>query len=481
MHRAAPAVFLIALASGLPFLPAPCRGQSATASRTAWRYHLNSDPGYFVSSGPGTWIEHVPGGQKYQFTESSRDALSVVLMDGSRGIEIKLETSSSSWKYQSAATWNPLYSGAWIDPKLLPREISDSYRIRLIYFVPADRVATANYEAKIQTMSHFIAKYFRDTFAAASVAADGPRFEADPVSGLGKVWFVRGKFPASHYSGSPDYDISRQWRTISSEIHERFGTSGEVLHLVFAETYDTGPSSFEWPGAVAVGGRISTTSGMAICSSWILRDEFCATTVAGQLLKFADPTPVVGRSALGHGGPDSPLFEFVEDGFGAAIHEVGHALGMVHDHRNGNYDLMGNGFRNLRHNFIPGADPSCRCVTAIENLRIAAASRFVNPAPNLADNSAPFGSVKWAAAPRRGDKTVSIRVNLGDSGTLRWVTYFAVGADSVVSGRALSGGRRTLVEKLRIGPLRRGTIELRAFVGDSGGNVSILPLRAVVR
>lgn len=481
MNRTVRSVLLTSLVGAVMYPATICRGQTGVELRNAWRYTMNSAFGYFVSIGEGVWIEQVPGGPKYQFIESSRDQLSVVLRDGSRGIEIKLETSSCFWKYQSDSTWNPLYAGSWVDRKLLPPGVSGRYRIRPIYFLPTDRHPTANYEAKIRTINHFIAKYFRDTFADAAIPSDGPRFEINPITGIETVHMIRGRHPASHYSGSPNYDINQQWRTISAEIFEQFGSPEEVLYLVFAETYDAGPSPFEWPGAVAVGGRTSTTGGFAICSSWILRDEFCATSVDGQLLKFSDSTPVVGRSAIGHGGPNSPRFEFVEDGFGAAIHEVGHAIGMIHDHRNGNYDLMGNGFRNLRHNFILSADGSQKCVTAIENLRIAAASRFINSAPNLGDNAPPFSAIKWSVTPRRGDKTVSLRVNLADSGALRWITYFQVGSDSVITGRALSGGRRTFVETLRIGPLRRGTIELRAFVGDSGGNVSIIPIRGVVR
>ena len=50
--------------------------------------------------------------------------------------------------------------------------------------------------------------------------------------------------------------------------------------------------------------------------------------------------------------PNSPRYEFVEDAFGAVLHELGHSLGLPHDYRN-RRDIMGSGFRELRWNLDP--------------------------------------------------------------------------------------------------------------------------------
>src|SRR6185369_2033129 len=108
-----------------------------------------------------------------------------------------------------------------------------------------------------------------------------------------------------------------------------------------------------------------------------------------QLKLFADSTPIEGRIALGHGKTNSPRFEFIEDGFGAVAHELGHALGLPHDRRRDDKDVMGNGFRNFRFNLDGSTPADKRIGFSSENARMLITSRFLGVDLNLDDNSSP--------------------------------------------------------------------------------------------
>jgi hypothetical protein len=74
--------------------------------------------------------------------------------------------------------------------------------------------------------------------------------------------------------------------------------------------------------------------------------------VNDQVAKFFDQTPVPGRTAMGH-RINSARCEFTEDGFGAVIHELGHAIGLPHDFSNHDRYIMANGFRQIARNLSP--------------------------------------------------------------------------------------------------------------------------------
>lgn len=357
---------------------------------------------------------------------------------------------------------------------------AEDYRIRLVYFVPSDRGATAEYEKKIRVLMHFVSELYRQDFESRGIKSDGLRLESR--NGQSMVHLVRGARPAAFYSGATNYEreVQNHKKRIFDEIPASIGVPSRNLMVVFADTYDNGPNRVEWPGGIALGVRRSADGGTAIFSAWILREEFSATTVERQKELLFDSTPIKGRTALGHGGSDSPRFEFIEDGIGAVAHEIGHALGLPHDKRNDQVYIMGNGFRNLRWNFTSSADLKQRVSFSDDNARILYSSRYLASDAVLSDRIPPTVRLNWAEKMSTGATNISLSVAAADNEGLRAILYFSITQASVVGGRGLTGKLQKFEERISVPPLKPGPFRLRALVTDVGGNLSQVELEGVV-
>jgi hypothetical protein len=452
---------------------------AAGPDRLVWLYKASGKDCSFQKEAGKRWVETTADGGQQQFEEVARTAGYVELYDKGRTMWVRLHADHAEWRQGTKPQWHRLCDGRWGKASDLPKVTvaNREYRIRLAYFVPTDRQPTPDYAQKIRVVMAIVAELYRQDFAARKNKSKGLRFEAQ--NGQPVVHLIRGRRPAAFYNNAPRYDANHQWKHILPEIPPSVGVPSKNVIVVFAETYDSGPAPFEWPGGVALGSRFSTEGGFGLFSAWILRPEFCATTVARQKRLLFDATPIRGRTAVGHGRPNSPRFEFIEDGFGAVAHELGHALGLPHDHRRDDIYIMGNGFRNLRWNFTGRPDPR-RAWFSDDNARILYSSRYLAGDLILTDGLPPTAELRWAGPLRAGATAIRVSVTASDNQGLRAILFFAPAQDSVVGGRALKGKTQTFEQALAVRPLKPGPYRLEALVTDAGGNLTRAELSGTV-
>jgi hypothetical protein len=453
------------------------RPMKEAPAKNAWLYGTSEKQGSFLKGTGKEWTETTPEGGRLSFEEVRRTEQYVELFDRGRAMSLRLYADRAEWRQGDKATWNRLYVGRWADVSELPKPPARDYLIRLAYFVASDREPTPDYEKKIRVLMHFVSELYRQDFESRRIPSKGLRFETNDGSPI--VHLIRGARPAAFYNNAPDYDAHMQWKRVIPEIPQKVGSPSKNLIIVFAETYDSGPAKFEWPGGVALGSRSSTEGGVGLFSAWILRPEFCATTIKQQAEMLFDPTPMNGRTAVGHGKMGSPRSQFIQDGFGAIAHELGHALGLPHDHRQDSLDIMGNGFRNLRWNFTGKPDPR-RARFSDDNARVVYSSRYLAPDFVSGDYSPPTVQLNWIGPLKVGATQVNLSVTASDDEVLRAILFFSPSQDSVVGGRALKGKQQDFQQKLSVAPLRPGSFQIEALVTDVGGNLTRAELKGSV-
>jgi hypothetical protein len=361
-------------------------------------------------------------------------------------------------------------SDPFITPEVL-RDLQKAHKVKLVYFVPQDREPATNYAAKISVLMTFVADVYRRDLTSKGYASRGLDFEFE--EGEPRVHLLRSTNVAAHYSGDPKFDSNRQWSRIVPELESAIGPAKDNLIVAFVETYSDGPAKWEWPGGFALGARYSAKGGVGMFSSWILRDEFCATNIAEQLKLFTNSTPTEGRIAHGHGKSNSPRFEFIEDGFGAVAHEMGHALGLPHDLRKEASYVMGNGFRHLRVNYLREFAGKPRIGFSPDDARFLAVTRFLGEDINVTDNTPPKAKLSFPDSVVRGATNLSLKIEATDNAALAGLLIFDKHRDSVVTGADLSGtnATRTFAVKVKTTGTNEA-VSLRVIVSDRSGNQS---------
>ena len=241
------------------------------------------------------------------------------------------------------------------------------------------------------------------------------------------------------------------------------------LTLVIPETWEPGPAEDAWPGHEARGAGNSPDGGFAVYSGWILQDRFCATTVRSQRRLLFDTRPVIGRRSF-FSKPNSPVYEFVENGIGGVAHELGHAFGLSHDYRNSSVDIMGGGFRNIRFNFDSRARPSQRVGFSEENTRLLMSSRYLATDVDAEDYAPPQADISVV---KLTDGRLRASLEISDESGLRAlvIRHRRPNSSDVVEGRSLSGKVESIEMPIAI-PIDAETMDVRFAVTDVGGNVT---------
>jgi len=438
------------------------------------------------------------------FEEKGRSNDTIELIDRSRDIGLRVHAENGEIRLPNSTAWQPWEQGKWIKVDEIPssiRFIPTDQKIRLAYFVPKDRVSIARYEQKIRVVMQVVADVYSDLQVKGYRSA-GFTFETNS-HGESIVHLIRGEKAAQYYNDAPAYDEGKHFVKILGEIPAKVGSPRRHMIMLFPETYEPGPAPVEWRGSVGRGGHISADGGVAMMSAWILRDEFCATSYVEQKKFILDATPIVGRTAFGTRRVNSPRFEFIEDGFGAAAHELGHALGLPHDAREP-HDVMGQGFRNLQVNYLPSSAKTTRLTFSNENARLLGVSRYLVPETDRTDNSPPTAEITFHAV-IGGRPTVRVSMKATDDRELRAAVFYDPQNDTVIGGVELKtknqaveltlplntntpGGRNLLT--MLASALKTGAksgsagsesgIRLVTFLADAGGNIAVIttPVRA---
>ncbi|MEK6260320.1 MAG: hypothetical protein AABP62_17010 [Planctomycetota bacterium] len=456
----------------LPGLTPAQSADSPSASRKAWRYTGTGGTNTFLNVDGKKWIIYRGDGRTYLYVEDRRTRDYVELRGPTTKLWFRLGDGQGFLRKSPEEAWKPWTTGKWIDADPLTafdKFGPTDYRLRLVYFVPQDRQPAKNYERKIAVVMSLVAELYENDLQAKGNPKAGLSFETEKDAPV--VHLVRGKQPASYYNNAPKYDPVEQFTRIGRELLETQGDPERHLIVVFAETYEEGPAEEAWKGHIARGTANPPDGGLAVYSTWVLKDEFCALSVPEQRKLFLDATPIPGRKAFGSARGNSARFEFIEDGIGAVAHELGHALGLPHDYREPGVDVMGNGFRNIRWNFTSQAGGQ-RAKFSAENARLLMSSRYINPKLNLVDYDPPVIDIKLKQSP---SKAVTAHVTMTDDSGLRAIVFYDRTGEkrsSVVAGRPLRGKEMSFEQSLPPSVAEAGEVEIEVFVTDDGGNVS---------
>ncbi|MEK6260549.1 MAG: hypothetical protein AABP62_18280 [Planctomycetota bacterium] len=472
------------------------------AGRTTYRYMVEEVEVNLTKDGAKKWVGRRSDGRANEYEEVGTTDEYVELRSVQTKNLMRLHADRIRLSKDDGKTWTPWYKGGWVettkasdasqnktganadqemtpplsDPDATPlpagADVAASSSdkpdnlIRLAYFVPKDRQPVRDYAARIAAVMTVVADTYKLDLKAKNYKNAGLTFETR--EGQPVVHLVRGTETARHYNNAPQFKTQEQWKRVLPEVAKVMGSPNRRVFVVFNETYEDAPEKSTWAGTIALGARYSANGGVGMFSATVLRDEFSATSAKELYRLLFDQTPISGKVVKNDPGAKAVRGEFIENSIGATAHELGHALGLPHDHRQDWNDIMGNGFRMLRANFTP-TGPAKRIVGfSDENARLLMSSRYVASDLDWTDNKAPTVTLKFDT--RR--KPLKLSVIADDDRGLRAITYMDRIKGTVIGGIALKGAHQSLDYTVPATAHHDGRCDIEAFVTDNGGNLT---------
>ncbi len=262
--------------------------------------------------------------------------------------------------------------------------VGEPRTVRMIYFLPNDRPFRQEVVDSMKVAIRQIQTFYAEQMQAHDKGTKTFHFEID-TQGDPMIHRVDGQYPDSHYLDNT--------LTVLDEIEQAFDRDANIYLIVVDNSIN------------AIGSRGQRVGG-----------------IGGDIGKN-------GGFALVHGGFS----------FHTAAHELGHAFGLQHDFRDGNYIMS----------YGPGWDRLSVC-----SAEFLAVHPYFNPSVEAQEAPPPTIEITSPLGYPAGSRSVSIQLKVSDTDDLHQVIlfvstrepHFTAGSLEVKACRGLSGDRDTIIE-----------------------------------
>ena len=436
----------------------------AADNRMEWAFQAQDGERRFVNVGDGQWIWFFPNGARTPCVEIERTDEFVALRNLETNNVHRLFADRGTLQKNGIGNRSKFANGKWITPTA--PDTSD-YKVRLVYFIPADREPIPGYEQRIQAVMELVLEMFTNALKATGATTDGPAFDRDANGNL-VVHLIRGEKNAREYSGLPQNESPTHAKFVAEAVEAQLGDTNRYAVVIFSETYETGPSPKVFPGVTNVAVARPPLGGRVVVTAWMLQDEFCAGSPEALRHQFFDRTPVPGRSTYGVPASNAPKGEFMEEAYGAIVHELGHLFGCWH-HRTNPTNIMGGGFRDIRWNVGLQRNRREQAGFSKENGWLLMTSRFLNSAADRTDNTRP--DIEPELSMNRDNILVSMKIK--DDRGLAFACVVDESAEDgliMLDARKLTKAEEQVDFRIAKRDLKSTASKLMLVAIDTGGN-----------